>query len=273
MDFAHKKLPAEAAQNLRNIPIREIAPYALLLAPVYAFLKQNAKFIAIKAPLDFFTPEELEKISSMGSVFVTSAIDLAQPFQNAAARARAVLSVQPQDETKLPPSPYELSDALLKIIGPLWGTGPVIEPYFVAVFVNSFCDELPGELLTQARELDVKLYEKALFRSSWAVFLALHLGYCDLAFLNRLRRQVFEQTLENVTRISPVVRETDALFNLVTGIVENSETRVRAGDHFNAGTDPLRQKLASRMVRVKEHFIRKDQPVPTIYGPEGFRNV
>jgi hypothetical protein len=61
MEFSRKKLGQEAIRELRVCSIASVQPYALMLSPVYAYLPQNAKFVAIKAPLDFFTPEELAR--------------------------------------------------------------------------------------------------------------------------------------------------------------------------------------------------------------------
>ena len=62
MDFSNRKLPVSAAPNMRSVPIGELKPYSLMLAPVYVFLKRNERFVAVKAPMDFFTPEEIERL-------------------------------------------------------------------------------------------------------------------------------------------------------------------------------------------------------------------
>jgi len=69
MDFRQRKLPKEAAINLRISPIASVKPYALMIAPVYVFMRVNEKFVSVKAPLDFFTPEELERLKSFESFF------------------------------------------------------------------------------------------------------------------------------------------------------------------------------------------------------------
>ena len=56
MDFSRKKLPPDAAEKMRNCPIHSVQPYALMIAPAYVYMKVNKKFVAVKAPLDFFTP-------------------------------------------------------------------------------------------------------------------------------------------------------------------------------------------------------------------------
>src|SRR4051794_31443428 len=95
MNFSHRKLPPAAAEKLRICPIRTIEPFALMLAPVYVFMRRNEKFVSVKAPLDFFTPEELEKLRPFQSFFMTEFVDTALPFRQAARRVRAVLSWDP----------------------------------------------------------------------------------------------------------------------------------------------------------------------------------
>ena len=61
MDFRSKKLPPEAADQLRACPVESVKPYVAMPAPVYIYLRANAKFVSVKGPLDFFTPDELAR--------------------------------------------------------------------------------------------------------------------------------------------------------------------------------------------------------------------
>src|SRR5690606_18653479 len=90
-------------------------------------------------------------------------------------------------EVTLPPAPYELSDAVLRLIGPLWGDGSGIDPFFVSAFAEELCGPIPGERLVAMRERSVERFEEAVFSSSFSVFIALHLGYTELEFLKDLR--------------------------------------------------------------------------------------
>lgn len=200
MDFRPRKLPKEAATKLRISPIVSVKPYSLMLAPVYVFMKLNEKFISVKGPLDFFTPEELERLGSFESFFLPAFVDSALPFREVARHVRRLLSWEPEldDKGDLPPAPYEIADAVLRLVGPLWGAGMVIEPFFAAVFANELCDLLPPEKLRLAREQDVIAYERAILRAGWAVFLAVQLGYCDLPFINALLQRTFDASFTGV---------------------------------------------------------------------------
>jgi hypothetical protein len=291
MNFTQRKLPREAAEKLRICPIHTVSPYALMLGPVYVFMKLNEKFVAVKGPMDFFTPEELQKLAPMESFFFTEFVDHSLNFRQTARACRALMVWNPQPsiaqvgessypEVPVPPSSFELSDALLRLIGPLWSAspqGPAIEPFFVAVFVNELCEPLPPEMLVQAREQDVLKYEHSILLSSWAVFLAIHLGHCDLAFLNALRVDAFREsgiesgihlksgTLGELMNLaSRTIRDQDYA-KLSQGLIVELEAKSRNG-----------AKLASRLKRVQEKFLKADgsaPQAPTIHGEKGFVDV
>jgi hypothetical protein len=267
MDFSHRKLPNEAAQTLRLCPIQSVAPYALMLAPVYVYMKRNEKFVAVKAPLDFFTPEELEKLRPLESFFIPEFVDSAIPFRDAGRRVRSLLSLPVQ------PAPYELSDATLRTMGPLWGNGAVIEPFFIAIFANEVCDLLPGDLLKSSRDGNLAAYETGIIRSALTVFLALHLGYCDLDFLNQLRLDVFKDALSGKETFADALSERDELRALAGAILRTSSSKIVKAEFFAASHGTIAVKLVARMERVKAQMIRAEQPVPTIYGAKGFVDV
>jgi hypothetical protein len=268
MEFTERKLPREAVNRMRICPIRTVSPFALMLAPMYIFMRLNEKFISVKGPLDFFTKEELEHYHPFESFFVPEFVDSVLPFREAARRVRAILKWQTSavwsEKEALPPAPYEVSDAVLRIIGPLWGDGAVIEPFFAAAFSNELCDLLPGDLLLQAREQNVDRYEEAILASGWAVFLALHLGYCDLIFLNQIRLAVFEQKVDGVLSEMPKSEpksEVDELIALALTTMDGA---------FGNQPGAVAQKVASRLQRVSAEFIQEQTTVPTIFGPAGF---
>jgi hypothetical protein len=210
MDFKQRKLPKEAVEQLRICPIRTLQPYALMMAPAYVYMKLNEKFVMMKGPFDFFTEEELERVKSFESLFFPEEVDMAIRFRNVANDVRELLGWNPEtvvlhqlkektqgqkEEIPLMLSSFELSDAIIRVIGPLWRPGPYIDPYFVSVFVNELCELITPELLKSYRDQSIVDFEKAIMSSSWAVFIALHLGYTDLSFLNRLRLSVIHETM------------------------------------------------------------------------------
>lgn len=275
MEFSKRKLPKEAAENLRTCPIDTIEPFALMLAPVYAFMKMNEKFVAVKAPLDFFTREELEKLRTFESLHIPPFIESVLPFRSAARAVQALLSWNPEG---LPPPNYELSDAVLRIIAPLWGPKTAIEPFFVSVFVNELCELLPPEALLSTRERSIDAYEAAVFGSSWAVFLALHLGFSDLPFLNQLRRRAFEAigrgtALSALEAYNPLIEVLAA----ARETVPDHQTRIIDSKLFLARADRVSRKLKSRFKRMGEILAAREEGPPllvaTIYGERGFVDV
>lgn len=282
MDFSRKKMPLSAASTMIQCPVRTVQPYALMLAPVYVFMKLNEKFVSVKAPMDYFVPEELIRLEGYEHFYMPPFVEGALAFRNAARRVKALLSWQPAEragskeatyrEIPLPPTPYELSDAVLRIIGPLWGAGSMIEPYFTAVFANELCELLPADTLNRARDKNVAAFELAVMRSSWAVFLALLLGYCDLEFLNTIRNRVFQLSLKGESVGEPK-NEIDELTAIVIAMLEDTATRFLSAEYFTGRPDRVSKRIAGRMERVKAQFIRQDLAVPSIFGPLGFVDV
>lgn len=272
MEFSQKKLPPEAASFLRNTPIGDVSPYELMLAPVYVFLKRNAKFVSVKAPLDFFTKEDLEKLGPYESFFFTPFVDRSIPFAAAGRRIRALLKLE-----ELPP-PYEVSDAVLRLMGPLWSTlgddevSLGVEPFFVAVLVNETCEPLRPEVLLQARDEHIDSYEWALLRSSWCVFMALHLGYCDLAYLSALREEAFMRSVSGDLQ-KTLQNEREQLLRTMLETFDSPDIRVLTTVILDGRSDRVSQKFISRLGRVREELVNPATPLPTVFGEGGLLDV
>jgi hypothetical protein len=274
MDFSHRKLPLSQAPSLKQSPISEVKPYELTLAPVYVFLKRNERFVAVKAPMDFFLPEELERLQPLVTVFIPKFVDEAMPFQTAARRVKALLEWTPvlEDEIQLPPPPYALSDAILRVVGPLWSAPAKIEPYFVSVFVNELCQPIPPELLKATRDQSVEILDRAIFRSSLAVFLALHLGYVDLSYLSWLREHAFREVASGINHRHASVEtssEIAELLSVVSLAVSGSDTRVIDGIGLGRLEGRVAQRLDSRIQRIIRDMVNPAKKAPTIVGPGG----
>jgi hypothetical protein len=274
MDFTARKLPREAAPNLRRCPIDSIVPYALMLAPMYVYMPRNEKFVSVKAPLDFFTPEELAKLRSFESFFATEFVDQALPYRDAARVVKRLLTWNPEAlpaserASALPPAPYELSDATIRALGPLWGAQGVIDPFFVAVFANELCPLLPTEELTAARDQSVPRFECALYRASWVVFTALHLGQCDLDYLFEARNHAFRAAMgwgwhERLLG----VRE---LIDFSARVLPDADVSWIRLDRLRAAGGHLAGRLTSRLERVAAALIRPADPLRSTRGPQGF---
>jgi hypothetical protein len=282
MEFSRKKLPKEAAETLRICPVETVRPFVFMPAPVYVFMKLNEKFVSVKAPLDFFTPEDLERLRPFEAFFFPESIDAAAPFRSAARKVRALLAWKPKPPAEagelyptpaLPPAPYELSDAVLRIIGPLWSKPNIeLEPFFLTVFASELCGPLPGAMLKAARDRDVISYERAAVVSSWAMFIALHLGHCQLAYLDRLRIAIFEEIAGGMPGMASG-RGGEAAE--ILALARESATGPNAIIHGGAllrREERVAQKMNSRLARVGKQ-LATDGVVATIRGPKGFVDV
>lgn len=283
MLFNKIKLPASAVSQLRKVAIDVVKPYVLMMAPAYIFMRRNEKFISVKEPLDFFEPDELKKYSSFKEIYFADFIDEVAPFHHAARVVRRLLSLKDKVAVKegesfpnisLAPSTYEISDAVIRSVGPLWSSGRKIEPFFVIFFADELCGPFPKELLLHARDQDVNEYEYALIRSSLAVFFALHLGHCHLGFLQELRASVFKVTL-GLEKTFFIERRRDLreIVDLIDLAFKDLNTQVVQGGAFSSRKERFSQKIASRLDRIDREFIDPDKPLPTIHGSKGFKDV
>jgi hypothetical protein len=209
-------------------------------------------------------------------------VDQVAPFREAGRRVKKILSGRPPTvdrdeigypEVKLPPPPWEVSDTVLGVVGPLWGRELRIEPFFATAFVQDLCGSLPEDLLLGSRDADIIRHEKAIFRSTWAVFLSLHLGLCDLDWLRRLRARVFARVTE---QSAPSGSDRDApdiieLFKLVESAVFDDEgLQPLSGDAFQYEDFRLALKINSRLERVKKEFAPRSTYHGSVRGKKGF---
>jgi hypothetical protein len=282
MEFRLRKLPVGAASTLRSCPVSSVRPYVAMPAPVYVYFPRNEKFVAVKAPLDFFTPEELGKWGSLEMFFLPETVDRTLVFREAAVQVRSILAWKPSgaDEStpEREPAPYEVSDAILRILGKLWcplgNNYPElkgkagIESFFVAIFATEFCDGLPAEMLRAERDRDVDCYDRSIIFSSWMVFLALLLGYFELSFLNTVRTASFQgtSTLASAGLPTEIVR----LAAFLERALGQSSHRVLTIEMLADGGEPVVEKLKSRLARVQGGLMNRYFFAPSMYGETGF---
>ncbi|MBI2711580.1 MAG: hypothetical protein HYX41_01780 [Bdellovibrio sp.] len=271
--------------QLFRIRVDSVKPFALMIAPVYLWLGANEKFISLKAPFDFFTLEELKKLKGHHQFFyLPQATQSVMPFREAALRVRGLLKVRPKKPVAasakttypvvaLPPSPYELSNEILQVVGPLWWRYSEdtigIETYMISVFANEVCSLIPDAKLLQARDGDTLAYDHALLVSSWVVFLALHLAHCDYRYLNYLRLRAFERVSLGTPAASWARPYEENLIGLVMDLLKSSPQKITNQD-FEGRNDSISIRLADRLARISNDLAAKGAEPPTVYGEGGF---
>ncbi|MGK5086169.1 hypothetical protein WDW86_01310 [Bdellovibrionota bacterium FG-2] len=275
MDFSRRKLPKDALEDMRLCPMKSVKPYALMLAPVYVFLPKNEKFISVKAPLDFFTPEELQRLASYRTFYLPEFVDSALSYRKAGRSIRGLLSWESEAplgencQVALPPPPYQLNDSILRMMGPLWGAGAAIEPFFIAVLVNELCGLLSPEVLLKCRDHSISDFEYAVLLSSWSVFLALHLGFSDLDFLRALRERVFKEVSEERSPTT-VTNEVDQLVLLARASLPNEKVRTLQGNWFAGRPENVARRILGRIKRLQDQLIPSAATVASVFGERGF---
>lgn len=294
MNFRPRKFPREAAPDLIRCPLESIVPYSLMLAPAYFYMQKNEKFVGIKGPLDFFTPEELGRLAVYRSIYFTKFIDEVKPYRDAARSVAALLGWKPpqempsaklKDRQNYPPvplaiSPYELSDAVLRILSKLWaGEALAIESFFVVAFVEELCAPIPEQDLREAREKSVKRLERALCESSWTVFLALHLGFCELEFVNDLRLRAFRESVKKSSmpgvnknyrsEVELLIAISRRFFDEAEGVADPAVHALQA-DRLGGLSEVVGQRMLSRIERMRRELVKAETKLASVAGENGF---
>jgi len=281
LEFSKRKLPKEAAEDLSRCPIDSVQPFRLIFAPAYVYLAANEKFVSVKAPLDFFLPNELERLKQFQNLHFPQFESTVQVFRNAGRRVRSFLTLRAAtpELNELTPAPFEISDSVLRTMGSLWwrdgGDDIGIEPFMAVVFCDELLGSVPEEPMVQAREQDVARFEKALIHAAWTAFLALHLGYCNLEFVKRLRDRVFLRTVEAPTSFNrgTAAGEVEDLVEAALASVEGQlDQRITAG-MLDGRADRASRKLCARLRRVKDELAQSEGEPPSIRGEKGFIDV
>jgi hypothetical protein len=282
MQFQHRKFLEKDSNRLRKIPVGKFLAGRLVFVPVYVFLRRNRKYVSIKEPLDSFSKEELERFEkSVEFFYLPKFSDLLEPSRRAGRAVQRILQwdIKAREETNetfprviLPPSPYEKSDTVLRLIGPLWGDQLRLDPFFLAVLSDEICGEWDEGVLHEVRERNVARYELGLLRASLAVFLALHLGNTDLNYLRAVRSKVFGDGWRNLERslsTPNALSEMEALSFLSLSLLREVDQRVIEGSVLKDHALQVAQKLSFRFKRVLREFVEEGKKAPSLVGAEG----
>ena len=191
-----KKLAVETIEDLLQCGINTVEPYALMLAPVYVFMKLNDKLVSVKAPLDFFTPEELNHLSRYEVFYIPKSVQQGSRFQTSAKLLRNLLKAE-RSEEKLSPAVYEVSNEVLLAMASLWGSELRVEPFYSAVFADELCGSLPPDNILVARETAVVRHEMGILLTGVLTFVLLQLGWLDLDRLTQIRLDVYQAIVES----------------------------------------------------------------------------
>lgn len=280
MDFDRKKIARNEGAKLKAFTVDKLQPFTLLPAPVYVFFPRNDKYVSVKGPLDFFSPEELRKFHNSGSLFFPPFIEQVLPFRDAGVRCRAILSWQPMQrqasgaggskDVAMPPAPFEISDALIRVVGPLWGKEGQIEPFFAVPFAEELCEGIPDVELAAARDTHTEAFELAILVSSLVVFLAIHLGWSDRLYLSELRLRVFRQLAGGATAFLDPNPDVVDLVRSVMEAIRASGLKPVTRKWFDVRSDRVSKRVSSRLNRVMGELTRESGKAPSIFGDGGF---
>ncbi|MBS1958063.1 MAG: hypothetical protein JST80_01195 [Bdellovibrionales bacterium] len=264
MLFDDRKLDPSQLAEMHSCAIDTIEPYSLLLAPAYIYMKANNRVLSVKAPLDFFTPEELERVKRYGNVYFPQFVKSSVQFQTAARLIRKILTVQNQD---LPRATFELMREVTHAVSELWFNDLRVEPFFAAVFAHELCDPMKSETILRAREEAVIRHDRGLLLSGMFVFIAVHLAWINLEEITACRDAIYERTVKGEDWIEPKSEMDSIVMDLNLLIEEKNE--ISLADLLSSDAEWTKQ-LTARLKEWSPKLTGRPERSPTIYGPEGF---
>lgn len=264
MLFDDKKLNLESVEELIQCPIHSIEPYSLMLSPVYVLMKLNQKFVSVKAPLDFFTPEELKKLSVHETFYLPKFVQGSVRFQTAARLIKKIMNIH---QDPLTAAPYEVSRESFYVLGTLWGKQLQIEPFFMAIFTDELCTPLNHEKMVEAREQTVVNHDQGLLLSGTFVFIALHLGWFDLNLLSQYRTMIYERTVQGEDWKNPKTELEQLVSDLSYIIQFNKHLSMDVLQH---STTEWTKKIHARLITLSAKTATFSHDSVSIYGEEGF---
>lgn len=264
MLFDDKKLHLESIDLMIQCPISSVQPYSLMLSPVYVLMKLNKKLVSVKAPLDFFTDEELKRLSVNEVFYLPKFAGSSVRFQSAARVIHNIFTIR---QGKFMATPFEISKETFGILAPLWGKQFQVEPFFMSVFAEELCQSLNPKIMLWARENAVVRHDLGLLLSGALIFIAVHLGWSNLDELDRIRRTVYEKTVKGeewknpASEIEFIASELNELFDVHQCL--NLEILKTVQSEWS-------QKILARLGRIQGINTNQQYDSLSIYGEDGF---
>jgi hypothetical protein len=271
MFFEEKKLGIESISELLQCKVNSVEPYALMLAPVYVYMKLNEKLVSVKAPLDFFTPEELDHLSRYEVFYIPKSVQLGSRFQTAAKIVANLLRFEKEShsslEKNLEPAIYEVSNEILLATIPLWGRELCIDPFFTAVFADELCGTFLPEKMIESRELTVIRHDLGILLSGLSVFVLLHLGRFDLKQLIDIRFSIYEATVDCDEDWESPTLEWHLVVRDLKRIIENND--YFSVDAIQKVPSEWARKLLGRIQRIQKSSKLRSYPSLKFSGGKG----
>lgn len=264
MLFDDRKLETADLAHMLSCPVDTIDAYSFLLAPAYIYMRKNDRVISVKAPLDFFTPEELVKLKTYGVVYFPPFVKSPVQFQTAGRVLKKMLS---REDVKFPRATFELMKEVSLMVSDLWFSNLQVEPFFAAVFAQELCEPIDPKVLLRAREEAVMLHDHALLLSGLFVFVAVQLGWIDLAELSQIRKSIYERTIACENWSQPK-SEADAVVADLHQIIQEKKA-LGIQDLADFSTEWAAQ-LKARLKGWSARLSTRPERAPSIYGPNGF---
>jgi hypothetical protein len=193
MNFKDRTIELSQIESLYPCRVDTVTPYSLMIAPVYVLMRRNEKLVCVKAPLDFFTEEELESLKRYEVIYLPVSIKEVGRFQTAARLHRSFIDpVNPIGAR----APFEISHQVMRATAPLWGAGLRVEAFFASIFADELCGPLPADRLMQGRETAIVRHEEGILLGGALTFILVQLGWHSLFTLKWIREQVYLRTVE-----------------------------------------------------------------------------
>ena len=258
MEFDDKKLGVDAMEELLQCGIHTVEPFSLMLAPVYVYMKRNKKLVSVKAPLDFFTPEELDRHRSIyENFYIPKTVKVGSIFQTSAKVIRSLLQTL-SNGSQFAPAIYEVSNEVLLGTFSLWGRDLTVDPFFCAIFTDELCGPLDPEKMLKARETAIIRHESGILISGTLIFILLHLGYVNFQILQQIRVEVYDVIVAGKEAWSENPQEWNLIATDLKRILANKEL-IRFSS-LNNNSILWQRSLVGRLHRIMKNPSLKNYP-------------
>ncbi len=266
MNFKDRTIELSEIESLYPCRVDTVNPYALMIAPVYVLMRRNEKLVCVKAPLDFFTGDELESLKRYEVIYVPVSVKEVGRFQTAARLHRSFIEPVNEGATR---APFEISHQVMRATAPLWGSGLCVEAFFASIYADELCGPLPAERLMQGRETAIVRHEEGILLGGALTFVLVQLGWHSLFTLKWIREQVYLRTVEGEDWQSPETDWETVVRDLKRAFVGESVLSIPV---LNSIEGDWARRLASRIKKLGENSVTQKYESLSLNRTGGFFN-
>ena len=266
MNFKDRTIELSQIESLYPCRVDTVNPYSLMIAPVYVLMRRNEKLVCVKAPLDFFTTDELDALKRYEVVYLPVSVKEVGRFQTAARLHRSFIEPVNGGSSR---APFEIAHQVMKATAPLWGAGLAVEAFFASIYSDELCGPLPSDQLMHGRETAIVRHEEGILLGGALTFVLVQLGWHSLFTLKWIREQVYLRTVEGETWDHPETDWESIVRDLKHAFAGESVLSLPV---LNAIEGDWARRLAARIRKLGENSVTRKYESLSLNRTGGFFN-